>query len=157
MRVVGDLVVRRDIGVGITRIAAVKHQFTHERQALPIAQIPIDADQFTGRRQTIIEPQDLRIAIVLYIALGARDRQKYDLGVAPLAVCLQVRRDLDPVIVGQRQLDLYALQVLRLHILKVEAAHIEFQQNTFFITGKEPPAFQHASFAQRQKANVAPP
>ena len=91
------------------------------------------------------------------ITCGPSDGQKDDLSIAPLTIRLQVRGNFYPIVIGQREFDLYLAQVARLHVVKVEAAHIVFEQDAFFVAGKQPPPLLETALAPWQKTNIASP
>ena len=90
-------------GIGIPAVLPVEDRLALHRQAVPVDQVPVEADQLVGRGQPVVEAQDAAVALVPDVARGPGVGEEDGLGVA-LAVGLQVGGELDPVVVGHRQL-----------------------------------------------------
>ena len=98
----------------------------------------------------------MAVAVVLDVAQRTREGEKHDLRVEPLAVGLQIRGHLDPVVVGNHQFDRGPAQGGRAQPLVVEGGEIVFEQDRFRTVGHQRPGSRPPALNARQKADFPP-
>ena len=148
------LVVPAQPRIGIPPVLAVEDRLPLHRETVPVHQVPVEADQLVGRGQAVVEAQDAAVALVADVSLRPRVGEEDRLRVAQ-AVGLEIRGELDPVVVGHGQ-----LHGGRRHRLGVEA---EFEQASQVVLQQQAlrPVHHQGALAQapaldhREEAEVA--